>query len=268
MNLKLRLFCLVLLLAGCQPGTGEFSEVEEQEPPVIVGDLLSEIQDTIFNPICSECHIGSQAPLGLRLEDSDLAFEFLVNVAAVGDTSFDRVTPFDSDNSFLFMKVSGDPRAGQRMPLGRAPLNDESIQLIKDWIDQGALPAESSKVLTKVQSVKAIVDHASQFRAEIFNRQYEIRFSQPIDVQYILKNNLTLYQNIQGGAFLVSEADYDLHIVSRQQVNLTITNLQLPIESLSLVINDPSGSGVLDLKGRLLDGDNNQEEGGRYEFRF
>ncbi len=261
-------FCLFLL--GCQPGSGEFAVEDETdpEPPVVQGSLLTQIQDTVFTPICSECHIGSQAPVGLRLENTDVAFEFLVDVPAVGNSDFDRVTPNDSVNSFLMLKITGDPRAGQRMPLGRMALTDESIQLIRDWIDQGALPAEDSRVLTKIRSVKPLMASTQEEHFIAKNYQYEVNFTQPVDRHSISKNSLMLYQDFQGSAFLVSEADYEIEVITERVLILTITNLQLSVESISLVINDPSGNSVLDMKGRILDGDNDQIEGGRYEFKF
>lgn len=259
----------MLILTGCEPGTGEFiQQIIEEEPPVVTGDLLTQIQDTIFTPICSECHIGSQAPLGLRLENTEVAFEFLVNVAAIGNGAFERVTPNEPDNSFLMLKIIGDPRAGQRMPLGRTPLSNENIQLVRDWIEQGALPAENSLVLTKVISVKPSIKMIGEPSFFAKERQYEVTFSQPIDPHSISKTSLMLYQNYQNSTYLVSEANYHFKLISEQVLTLTITNQQLAIESLSLVINDPAGNSILDKKGRVIDGDSNQIEGGRYEFKF
>lgn len=270
MTFKLTLLSFCILLTGCQPGTGEFGVTNEntQEPPVVEVDLLTQIQDTIFTPICTECHIGSQAPLGLRLENTDIAFEFLVNVVAIGNSAFDRVSPNEPDNSFLMLKIIGDPRAGQRMPLGRTPLSDESIQLVRDWIEQGALPAENSRVLTKVSSVKPTMPINNELSPFVGSIQYEVLFSQPIDPYSVSKNSLMVYQNYQDSAYLVSQGEYEITLINNRKINLTIANQQLDIESLSLVINDPSGGSILDLKGRILDGNNNHIEGGRYEFKF
>ncbi len=45
--------------------------------------------------------------------------------------------PGDAANSFLMMKLEGNA-PGQRMPLGLAPLSDEDMNNIRDWIDAGA----------------------------------------------------------------------------------------------------------------------------------
>jgi len=55
-----------------------------------------------------------------------------------------RVDPGNPANSFLLTKLTMatafDPRYGIRMPSGGNPLTAKQIQLISDWITQGALP--------------------------------------------------------------------------------------------------------------------------------
>ncbi len=42
---------------------------------------FQEIQDTIFTPVCTACHVGAGAPQGLRL-DAGNSYALLVNVAS------------------------------------------------------------------------------------------------------------------------------------------------------------------------------------------
>ena len=147
-------FCLLgslFLLAACQPGNGEF--LEQSEGPIET-DYLAKAQAEIFSPICAQCHQGQQAPLGLRLDSVDQSFNNLVNVTAQGNGDFVRVEPFNIERSFLWLKVTGNSIAGQRMPLGLPALTGEQIQLIEDWISNGALPDESQKLVSfaKVES--------------------------------------------------------------------------------------------------------------------
>jgi len=245
------------ILFGCQPGTGEFDPppIQEIPDPVMTSDLLTQIQDQVFTPICAECHSGSQASAGLRLESVELAYEFLVSVTASGNQDFQRVVPDDPDNSYLVLKVEGDPRAGARMPLGRAALSGENIQLIRRWIEQGALPAESSQSLTKVLAVSSVTN------------QIDIEFSQPINTETVTKENILVFENIGNEKFLLSPTDYSLKQVDRKIIGLTMKNQQQN-KSFSLIINHPATSGLLDKKGRLLDGDDDQLEGGEYEYKF
>ena len=49
------------------------------------------------------------------------------------------VVPGNSAASLLIQKIGPNPPFGARMPFGGTPLPDSTIQVIRDWIDQGAL---------------------------------------------------------------------------------------------------------------------------------
>lgn len=98
---------------------------------------LSSIQEHVFTPICTACHIGSAAPQGLRLE-AGMSHGMLVGVPSVGVPSVDRVEPGDPDNSFLIHKLEGTQASGDRMPLGGPYLSQEVIDIIRQWITDGA----------------------------------------------------------------------------------------------------------------------------------
>jgi hypothetical protein len=59
--------------------------------------------------------------------------------AAMRGTNFGPVIiPGQAINSTLYRLVSGQADPSLRMPHQGAPLNDEIVNKIKDWIDQGA----------------------------------------------------------------------------------------------------------------------------------
>jgi hypothetical protein len=107
---------------------------------------LANLQAQIFTPTCSDqfCHdLESQAG-GLVLLDGQ-SFTQLVNVTPANfparAAGLLRVTPGDPDSSFLWIKL-GMPSIefGSPMPLGEAPLSASQLQLVRDWILQGANP--------------------------------------------------------------------------------------------------------------------------------
>lgn len=51
---------------------------------------------------------------------------------------FVRIEPGDPDNSYLVRKVEGSNIVANRMPLGAAPLDQEQIDLIRQWVTDGA----------------------------------------------------------------------------------------------------------------------------------
>ena len=100
---------------------------------------LASIQEHIFTPICSDCHVpGGQGPM--PLDSASASYQSLVSQPSV-EVALLRVTPGDPANSYLILKLQGAPGiVGERMPLGKAPLTPEQIQAIVDWIASGAAP--------------------------------------------------------------------------------------------------------------------------------
>jgi len=131
------LACLVV--AGCG-GDGVLEVVAPPEPPPPQGSTLSEIQAAVFTPRCAlpGCH-GAPAPvLGLDLTEGR-SHGSLVGVPSAELPSFQRVEPGDPVDSYLYMKLLGDPRiAGDRMPLLGPPLEASDLERIRTWIEAGA----------------------------------------------------------------------------------------------------------------------------------
>jgi len=104
---------------------------------------LTQIQQTVFTPICSGCHNGSQPPGGALPGAMDLragsSFASLVNVASLEQTALRRVKPSDPDNSYVIQKLEGTAGiSGSRMPFGGPFLDQATIDQIKSWITSGA----------------------------------------------------------------------------------------------------------------------------------
>ena len=101
------------------------------------------VQDRIFTPYCATigCHVGIGAPVGLDLSNGQ-AFAQTVGVPSVEVSQYFRIDPFNPGDSYVFMKVTNDPRIlGDQMPAGgRPPLSSQNLQLLENWIEQGANP--------------------------------------------------------------------------------------------------------------------------------
>jgi len=98
------------------------------------------VQQQIFTASCafSGCHGGSSPAQGMDLQ-AGAAFNNIVNVASGENSSLDRIEPFDPDNSYLYLKVLGDPSiSGSRMPRGAPALSQSLLDLLRDWIERGA----------------------------------------------------------------------------------------------------------------------------------
>ncbi|MGI9258087.1 MAG: Ig-like domain-containing protein [Gammaproteobacteria bacterium] len=101
---------------------------------------IESIQTNVFDQLCISCHIGATAPGGLRLDDAN-AFALLVGVASVQNAALLRVDPGNPDDSYLIDKLEGTHTVGGRMPLGGTPMPQADIDVVRQWITDGAMPA-------------------------------------------------------------------------------------------------------------------------------
>jgi uncharacterized protein (TIGR03118 family) len=121
-------------------GVGAVDVVVSNAPPAVT---LSQIQTTVFTPLCSGCHNGSNPPAGALPGSQNLtagnSFAALVGVASHEQPALMRVKPGDPDNSYLIQKLEGAAGiSGSRMPLGGPFLDQATIDQVKSWIASGA----------------------------------------------------------------------------------------------------------------------------------
>lgn len=94
----------------------------------------------IFSQNCVTCHQGGSPQGGLSLEPAE-AYEELVNVPSM-QSDLTLVEPEEPDNSYLIDKLNGTHLEaggnGAQMPFGQSPLSQSQIDLISQWISEGA----------------------------------------------------------------------------------------------------------------------------------
>jgi YVTN family beta-propeller protein len=91
----------------------------------------------VLDAKCTQCHTGSEAAEGLRLD----SWEALTSGSAHGEA----VIAFDADNSLLFelvTKLVGGPHPAE---LESEQLTETEVELIREWIETGA-PSESGQI--------------------------------------------------------------------------------------------------------------------------
>jgi hypothetical protein len=90
---------------------------------------------------CTACHPGVNPSLDLTEGKS---YDALVGIPALEDPNLYRVVAGDPGKSFLYLKVGGDapvadiPAIGVRMPPQAPPIDEADMELIRNWILQGA----------------------------------------------------------------------------------------------------------------------------------
>lgn len=120
---------LLLLVAGC--GGDEAAE------PV----AYQQVQAVWEEYGCTGCHPGVNSSLDLS---ENRSYADLVGIAALEDPSLTRVVAGDPERSFLYLKLGGAPpiadvpAIGTRMPPRAPPIEADDLQLVRDWIEQGA----------------------------------------------------------------------------------------------------------------------------------
>jgi hypothetical protein len=139
------ILALTLVLGACGAGTGDGLDATGQPlssgsagAPALAPTFAS-IQANVFSVNCAipGCHGGGSAQFGLRL-DPGFSYGNLVNVASPRDASRIRVIPGNPDGSFIIQKLEGTQTLGDRMPDFGPYLPQSTIDVIRQWIADGA----------------------------------------------------------------------------------------------------------------------------------
>ncbi len=134
----------MLVLGACGAGTGE--GLDQNGRPLAAGGgpaplapTLASIQANVFSVNCAipGCHGGGTVQQGLRL-DPGFSAGNLINVASPQDATLTRVIPGNPDGSLLIQKLEGTQTVGIRMPAFSPPLPQATIDVIRQWILNGA----------------------------------------------------------------------------------------------------------------------------------
>jgi hypothetical protein len=134
---------VLIALAGCGGGNGEGLDAngrplgENGDGDGTLVPTLASIQRNVFTPRCTACHAGGGAPQGLRLDAANAA-ALLIDVPSNEVPSLRRVAPGEPDASYLVRKLEGSAAVGARMPLGGPYLDAATLDVIRQWIADGA----------------------------------------------------------------------------------------------------------------------------------
>lgn len=260
------------LLTACNAGSGEGLDDNGQpissapdvpepptnpEPPAEPEPLqanLESIQNEVLTPICTQCHAGGNAPLGLRMDDLETSAANLINVDSATNATFKRVLPGDAENSFFYLKIIGAAIAGNQMPLGQAPLDTQTQETIKQWIDNGA-PLSAQQLTAAAKTIKSDDQSAA----------ISIKFSQAIAAQSFPSDGIMVINGIDQ-SYIPSSMSVNWQNPQTMVVQISAQNFaqQQP----TLIINKPSVSTVFSQTGNLLDGDNDGIEGGEFQHEI
>jgi hypothetical protein len=228
-----------------------------QGPAPPVQDDFTQIQDTIFTPICTACHIGATAPVGLRLDAAN-SRALLVGVASVEVPALLRVSPGNPDASYLVQKIEGTAAVGGRMPLGGPPLSQAQIDLVRGWIAAGAPPPASLEGSDRSLRVTSIIPDPQDEGLD-GTREITVIFNAALDASLVAPT-VTLVGAGGDGRFEEGN-EYDVRIRTATVPLINPNVLRITVETVAphdtyrLIIRGSSPLALADVHGRVLERD-------------
>jgi hypothetical protein len=205
--------CWVVLVAlACAAGcAGNGDGLNQNGQPLGAGGTtggqvtadLQSIEDNVFTPICSKCHIGASAPEGLQL-DAAHAYNLLVGVPSAEEPSLLRVNPGNPDMSYMVLKIEGAAGIeGGQMPLGETPLPQATIDAIRQWVANGAPNVPGAVAASQMFAVQTTAPlDESTVQAPL--ARILVTFTQEADASLVNESTVTLEH--MGAADLDPEA--------------------------------------------------------------
>ena len=268
----MKLFFLAFFFAGltaCGAGSGD--GLDERGLPVKQdngnepeeGVSLAQLQPTVFGAICTNCHTGSNAPRGLRLDSEENSYTFLVNRIADEMPSLMRVNPGKPADSYLIKKLEGaNDIVGGRMPLGGPYLSQTQIDQVRSWIANGAPRTGTGIATTKITRVTAQKSNSEEKRPHI---TVEINFSRPVKFESITAESISVFYNTVGKR--VPLDNFSLLLID-QTLYITLDNIPADAIQLEVNINNNELNPLIDQDNQVVDGDADEHQGGGYRYVY
>ena len=273
---KVMLWASVIAMSGCAgngEGLDESGRPAQDEGGGGLTPEFDSIQANVLTPICTTCHSGAAAPLGLRLEEG-VSYALLVNAPSTEVPALLRVEPGNPDSSYLIQKLEGTAAVGGRMPLGGGALPPATIAVVRQWILEGAQPPASGEggaskrafgALTAAWPLDgAVLEHAPSI---VIAAQTEL------DTSLLMAGTLTLRRSGSDADFSNgNERTLPAHVQLRSLAP-TVFEVISPAHEwvpdlYELRVSGGTPLAVTDLNSRPIDGDGNGQPGGDFVLNF
>jgi methionine-rich copper-binding protein CopC len=261
---------IVTFVAGCGPGSGEGLDangrpIGEEGGGGELVPTFGSIQANVFTPNCaiSGCHSGAAAPFGLRL-DAGSSYALLVGVPSGEVPGLNRVTPGDPDASYVIHKLEGTQEVGERMPRGGPYLPQATIDVIRQWISDGAQPDPDAPDLPPTVVSVTPADGAS---LDAFPSEVEILFSEDMDPSLVNESSVLLTASGGDGGFddgnetQIQPASVALDAGNPRRAIVDLTGVEAGADSYELRLTSADPVAIADLEGEALDGDGDGQSG-------
>jgi Big-like domain-containing protein len=239
-------------LAACGSGDG-FGPAGGGGP---LQPTFSSIQANVLTPMCEQCHSGASAPHGLRLDAAN-SYAMLVGVPSDEVPAILRVKAGDPAASYLIQKLEGTASEGERMPAGLPPLPQSTIDVVRQWIADGALrDTPPSTAPIRVTSLSPLPGSGvATLPASItasFDRDLN---ATTVDVTTftLLRSGDGIFGN--GNDLSVTPASVSVPAANQRSAVMSLAGLASVNDTYRVTLRGAAPAAILDLGGNALDGE-------------
>jgi|GEM_PF-1701674 len=244
---KILLLSLMASITGCGAGSGKgldnqglpiTSSSSSSQSSSAAGVTLASLQQNIFGAICTNCHTGSNAPHGLRLDSEDNSYAFLVSHAADEVPSLLRVNPGNPNDSYIIRKLEGASGiVGGRMPLGGPYLSQAQINNVRDWIANGAPRTGTGTSPTKISNT-LLQKTGDQLSASL-------HFSRALQSNSVTQNNIDVSYTTEASAQPIPVTHVGV-LVLDQSIEILVNQSLPDAQTLTIDIHSTSDAPIMD----------------------
>jgi hypothetical protein len=238
----------------------------------VVGPLepnFNSIQANVFDQYCEHCHSGANAPVGLRL-DAVNSYASLVGVPSVERPNLMRVAPGDANNSYIIQKLEGTAGVGERMPAGLPALPQSDINVIRQWIGDGALPAAAGIGPIRVTSVSP--ELSEPFPA--LPASITVGFDRELNAPSVTAATFVLTRAGDDGVLgtgddvAIAPASVTVPLANPRSAVMDLRGAPPVLDRYGITLVGTSSAAILDLSGNALDGESDGVAGGDFTATF
>jgi hypothetical protein len=240
-------------LAACGSGDGFQGSGGASGP---LTPSFDSIQANIFEPLCEHCHAGANAPVGLRLDAAN-SYSLLVGVPSGERPSVLRVAPGDPNNSYLIQKLEGTAAVGERMPAGLPALPQADIDIVRQWILDGARGGGGASQPIRVTSLTP----APSATLVALPSSITATFSRELNAPSVTTATFTLQRAgpdaTFGGAddIAITPTAVTVPTANPRSAVMDLTGVASVIDTYRVTLFGSGPAAILDLEGNALDGE-------------
>jgi hypothetical protein len=192
----------------------------------------------------------------LRLDAAN-SYAMLVGIPSVERPNILRVAPGDPNNSYLIQKLEGTAAVGERMPAGLPAVPQADIDIVRQWITEGAAPSSSSSGPIRVTSLSP----APNATVLALPASITAGFNREVNAPSVTTATFTLQRagadGVLGNADDVAIAPVSVTVPSAnpRSAVMDLTGIASVFDRYRITLVGTGSAAILDLSGNALDGE-------------